>query len=736
MKDRFLFSVCPPGEFFGRTVEIGYIVDKASGGGLPHGIFLTGKRWTGKTEVLRRVHASLFWEQARVLPVYYQFKYHGGIEIFAEDYLREVLRQFLAFRRRDPGLLGWEFTLDRLSSMLAEEKDLELSEFISIHRDAKKSGDLRAVLRNAAGVPKYISERTGIPVYLMLDDIDYGASLLAGEGPCAPGWFMDQLSGSFSFIATCTAKKGLEGVGLDFAEDFRLGGLVHEEAVAMMTELCHRYGVEFDNEVLSLAVARLEGNPMYMKNLVRAACRDGADLLTLKGFVCLYASELFDGNIGRALRSSMRLKGLDGLKALNAIASKAVPEEEMAGRFGALGERAAGVIDDLASEGFVEADFGSIRWTGGATARDFVRYNYETRASGRSIEEVRASMISDGLKEGFNLKGAAVRYGLHEDVAGLLKSFNGQRVDRALFGARAFPAACGGEGLDAARSGGKARVEEIALPQVIGCFDSSAWEKSETGPRIMIARGFLNDMYDEGSEVVWITAVKDSFSPVNAGDADSFLRRSRILRENFKAMRVFRWFVGGEGFTAEALKKLEAEAVFLTDGAQARALRDSIESGQSTRAPLPGKATSGKEFEVVLPAAAKAELVAARAAGEIGSEMGFDDTAIGQIKAALIEACINAFEHSMVKEGKVFLRFVAGSDRLVIHVQNRGVDFNNASVRPPDAAGSGGLRKRGWGLEIINGLMDEVRFEKIKGGAKVVMAKYLLNKGDARDAQA
>ena len=73
MKNRTLFSVCPDAEFFGRTREIGAILERAKGLRRIPNVFLAGKRWTGKTEVLRRVHRDLF-VPARVVPVYYQFK--------------------------------------------------------------------------------------------------------------------------------------------------------------------------------------------------------------------------------------------------------------------------------------------------------------------------------------------------------------------------------------------------------------------------------------------------------------------------------------------------------------------------------------------------------------------------------------------------------------------------------------------------------------------------------------
>ena len=105
-----------------------------------------------------------------------------------------------------------------------------------------------------------------------------------------------------------------------------------------------------------------------------------------------------------------------------------------------------------------------------------------------------------------------------------------------------------------------------------------------------------------------------------------------------------------------------------------------------------------------------------------------------------MEACINGFEHSRNKSARVFLRFVSSVDRLTIYVQNTGVDFDAhgasaASGAAREQLDAGLPRKRGWGFELMRGLMDEVRMEKVRGGAKIVLVKYLVKKGDGRNGQ-
>ncbi len=734
MKDKLLFDICPEGEFFGRAAEIGHILEKAKGPHQPSRSVLLGRRWTGKTEVLRRVHRELFWGQGDIVPVYYQFKGYTGASA-AEDFLKEFIKQYLAFRKRDPGCVRQELPLERIEKLLLDSDSFDLSEFISIHNEAKRGGDELAALRNAFGSPRLTELRFGVPVYLILDDMD---RLFPGaEGDRTPGVLADALSGSqASFIASSSSKTAaLAGLPSPL-EVVELKGLGAETSISMLAELCRKNGVEADSEILSFAAERLDYNPMYMKSVVWAAGRTGTPLTNLKDLIEVYAKELFDGNIGYFLRSYVKIRTLNGLRTLNFIArSGSATVEGLEERVKCGGKELRGILDEMSAAGVIEESLGSIKWAADRTIGEYISYIYETRIKGRSSEEVKSSLVRDSLKEGFSKKGA-LKSSLKEDVAGLLRSFNGQKPLKVLFRNPAFASRFKNGAYRPQSEDNRKEETEIHLPQVIGVFDSLQWERNETGPSIVIARGFQNSRYDSGNEVVWITGVKEAFSPVNLGDAESFIRRSLILKENFRGARVVRWMAGSEGFTVEAQKRLEAESIYSTDAVQMGILRESLEGkGAAKKAKAPSRIAPSKEFEVTIPSSTKAELVAAKAVEEIGTEMGFDENAISQIKAALVEACINAFEHSKVRSGKVFLRFVAGEDRLTIHVQNSGMDFEGPDGQAPSPLGSL-PRKRGWGFELMKGLMDEVRLERVQNGAKIVLVKYLTGKGERDDKEA
>lgn len=742
MSNKPLFGICPDAEFFGRGAEIEYMVGRLSGSRRPAaGVVLTGGRWTGKTEVLRRVHRGLFWEQSSVWPVYYQFRGYGTAEGFAEDYLKEVLKQYIAFRRRDTAVAGAEVSLDKLERMLIDDGDDGAADLVLLFREARKASDAVAALRGAIAAPRLLSEMTGSPACLVLDDLEKAsASGIRNDGAAVLAELMESLgSGSNPFVIAAGSRRPLEGGSLNGSIDaMELSGLADDLAVSMMTDLGRSHNLAFDSEVLAMAARRLGGNPMYMKNFIWAVCRAQRELTDLKDLTELYTEEITEGNIGFILRSSIRLKGLNDLRLLKACLSVrpggATSEEELADKLRLSREEVSRGMDELGSLGLVEANLGSVRWTGDVVIKDFIGYMHEMRVKGRSSDEVRSSMVLDSLKQGFARTGVNSAGRLKDEAGDLARSFNGQKVLKVLLRNQSFSARFKNGALSPA---GTNREDELTLPQVVGCFDSSSLEKNEAGPAILIANGFQNLRYDAGNEIVWFVGVKDGFSPVNLGDAESFLRRTSLLKQNYRNSRQARWMIASDGFTSEALKRLEAESVYTSDSVQFGLLKQGLEDrrpgGSRESGPV---GVPNKEFEVVLPASSKAELVAAKAVEEIGVEMGFDEKAIGQIKASLVEACINAFEHSGGKATRVFLRFVAYSDRLVVDVRNSGVDFDGHLPSRPLQGGDALPRKRGWGMELMKGLMDEVRLERVRGGARIVLVKYLLDKGERRDEEA
>lgn len=138
------------------------------------------------------------------------------------------------------------------------------------------------------------------------------------------------------------------------------------------------------------------------------------------------------------------------------------------------------------------------------------------------------------------------------------------------------------------------------------------------------------------------------------------------------------------------------------------------------------------QFELSVPMAREAELVAASATEQIAFRTGFSQKAMEEIRQAVIEACINAFEHSDSPDRRVYLTFVAEEDKLLVVVRDFGKGFDPTQVdRPCIQAQISRLRKRGWGLVLIKRLMDKVEFIDISPGTELRMVKYLTGSSPA-----
>jgi len=112
-------------------------------------------------------------------------------------------------------------------------------------------------------------------------------------------------------------------------------------------------------------------------------------------------------------------------------------------------------------------------------------------------------------------------------------------------------------------------------------------------------------------------------------------------------------------------------------------------------------------------------VVAARVAEEVAAFAAVDADTVDRIKMAIIEACINAFEHSASESGKVRLRYLLSPDKIELFVQDDGKGFRAGKTSEESK------KNRGWGLKLIRELVDEVEIVTGPDGTVVRMVKNL-----------
>ncbi len=136
------------------------------------------------------------------------------------------------------------------------------------------------------------------------------------------------------------------------------------------------------------------------------------------------------------------------------------------------------------------------------------------------------------------------------------------------------------------------------------------------------------------------------------------------------------------------------------------------------KAPEPPPTGETMEFELVLPIKADTEVVAARVAEEVAAYTALDKDTVDRLKMAIIEACINAFEHSGSETGKVHLRYILSPEKIELFVRDEGKGFRASGKE------AGVKRNRGWGLKLIRELVDDLDISTGETGTVVRMVKY------------
>ena len=136
-----------------------------------------------------------------------------------------------------------------------------------------------------------------------------------------------------------------------------------------------------------------------------------------------------------------------------------------------------------------------------------------------------------------------------------------------------------------------------------------------------------------------------------------------------------------------------------------------------------------REVTLTLPMLPDMEIAASKTATAMAEFMQLSSDGIDEVRMAIVEACINSFEHSSADDRKVYITFAILGDpepqKLQITIRDTGIGFEPGDVEEPSIEEKlKAVNKRGWGLKIIKGLMDEVEIRSDSHGTTIVMSKY------------
>ena len=132
-----------------------------------------------------------------------------------------------------------------------------------------------------------------------------------------------------------------------------------------------------------------------------------------------------------------------------------------------------------------------------------------------------------------------------------------------------------------------------------------------------------------------------------------------------------------------------------------------------------------KEIHLTIPMLQNMELAATKTAEAVAEVMHLDEEKTSEVSMAIIEACLNSFEHSKSEDKNVYITFAVQEEQLLIVLRDYGSGFDPSKLEEPkmEKKLKPGVRKRGWGLKLMESMMDSVEIESGPQGTTITMTK-------------
>lgn len=731
-------------DFVGRTEELTRIRLQAELVNTGRGLLLLMEPAAGVSELLRQAYDELFNERTDVVPIYYAFTRNETTAVSAAiEFLNTFLHQYIAHRRNDPALSNSTLTLRDLVELAPHADVAWIEQLIQSYDRVRFSNDNRELVRFCLSVPQRIPARLGRP-FVMLDGVQLTEYL--NEGVVLGPELLRVFSRSEqSFVIAGLRRQVLDAVhkaecDFDRLDTLRLETLNEQDASSLVEYLARRHQVPTSREARELMVQQFEGSPLFISSFVQAARDSNTALISYLDCERLYVDQLLGGHLQHyfngllheiAPQSDTRVLLIKLLWESIASDEKNVPFETWRKRLHLSSEEVSHLLHRLHVQELVNWASASVdATTGSPTWRDYLKTQYRLDVLGQPRALVVADALSDALKRAPQTMARYYKQAANLGLRELVFQFDCQRVPAILFDSVQFAEKYKGALSDEVGEGLGKESDLLRLPQVIHVATCKSFNHEMNQvcveDKCVVVHAFEDGAYNDSREVVWLVAEVDSKLEVELEVAKLWFERLDSMARVLGFRRYQVWLISNEGFDSEAAEFLQKRAAYFSGRRQLELLAAEIGQTSSSTAE---RLDAPDEFVMVVPMGEDNELIAANTVEHIARRLTFEPAAINQIKTAIVEACINASEHSYSPDRKIYQRFRVDDDRLVVTISSRGivptnVGSGNANTNPVEDV-EGREERRGWGLKLIRTLMDEVEFEKVDDGTSLKMTKYL-----------
>jgi serine/threonine-protein kinase RsbW len=724
MKREKILGTVSASDFIGRTHEIEALLRHAAGEDRSSALLLLSAPALGVSEILRQTYDRLFLSQGDTIPIYFSLKRSDKTaKETAVRFLQTFLQQVVAFRRKDAQILDFGGDVEELSQLAVPSDGYWIDRLIEI---LQSENDERAFVKNCFSAPLR-ALASGTKSFVMFDDLSDAENDLFEEVKeiFAGAEIPFVLAGKRRFVLSA-AQTGT--TRLDDAEMLRVEPLSFSDAGLLAENLARACDVKINEQTRDLIAVQFDGNPAFINFLFQAAAEKASNLDSFQRVAQVYADEIFGGRIAKFydeifdeispdVETQKNIIGV--LHDVLTIKKEKAPVEAWQKRLDLSDEdfhRALGILNTReiirASSNLVEV------MSENACLSDYLRGRFRLESAAENRALVVGEMLAECLKRASQTMAKFYRRSSAIGLRELLSVFDCQETPAALLDYAKFKAKY--KGADAAEvlENLSSETEKIVLPQIVYTAHTVAFypplEQVTEKERSAVALGFEESKYTDEDETVWIAAEIDSKLEASAELAEFWCDRLEMVALvcNFPKYKL--WLIAPEGFSPEAMEILESRNALGSSRKQVDLLINFLNAQD-----LLSEKPRSDEYEMIIPMGEDTEMIAVDAFEGIARRHRFAPKAITQIKTALVEACINAEEHSSSPDRKIYLKFAIDEEKIVITVANRGLrlaDKNAQEVSP-------GTGRRGWGLKLMKTLMDEVKIEQVDDGTRITMKK-------------
>ena len=723
-----IFSHVSRDDFVGREAELHQVLSYASESPARK-LLIAAAPNAGGSEFLRQAYDSLFFRRTEAVPIYFEFALsEGRVAEAAVSFFRSFLQQYVGYRRVDPLICRTPLTLHDISELALPTDYEAISSLLESFARERSSGDETALFAFCLAAPQKLAAKTKRAVLPLIDCLPLAN--VTTESPLLSRVTKSFLRGGASGVFAALRRQlpmlsHVAGADLDAADTIHLDYLRDPDAKILLGSLTQDAGVETNEQTQDLIVQQLRGSPFFLAALTYGARQNRLALTSFLNCQQLYVDELLGGRLHRhfsSLLNQIAPQAQTRRTLLRVLYESGQSDSRKASvwawkkRIGVEGAEFERMIDTLHVYELANSSGATVELnTQPSVWMDYLHAQYQLEVAG----EPRALTVANTLLNSLKRAPQTMRRKYRRDAAiglkGLLSRFNCQNIPASLLDSNRFAAAHTGEDVETVNAALDAEADLLRLPQIVSavdCVTVTTSEPTEHG-RCAIGHGFEAAEYTAENETVWIAAEIDSKLEASAELTAEWCERLEKIAREAKLNPVKLWLVAAEGFAPEAAEILKKHNAYSSSHRQVELLSARLE-------PSPRDDAPADEYEMVIPMGTDTELIAAHTVEQIARRIKFGPEAINQIKLALVEACINATEHSLSPDRKIYQRFRVEDGKLIVTIASRGV------VLAGQNGGNGnGKSRRGWGLKLIRTLMDEVEFENVDDGTQLRMTKYL-----------